>query len=63
MENAVLREMLSSLRKVGADGAYISLESSISFESEEALYGVVTRVRARVVLEVGWRAGWRAWRF
>jgi len=57
MENAVLREMLSSRRTVGADGASISLESSISFESAEALYGVVTRVRARVVLEVGMACG------
>jgi predicted O-methyltransferase YrrM len=57
MENDVLREMLSTGRAVGSDGASVSLESSISLESAEALYGVVVRARARVVLEVGMACG------
>jgi predicted O-methyltransferase YrrM len=56
MENAVLREMLATRRAVGSDGASVSLESSIWLESAEALYGVVMRVRARVVL-VGMACG------
>ena len=40
MENAVLREMLSTGQAVGSDGVSITLESSISLESAEALYGL-----------------------
>ena len=57
MKNAVLGEMLSTGRVVGSDGASVPLESGISLESSEALYGVVMRARARVVLEVGMACG------
>ena len=57
MKNAVLGEMLSTGRVVGSDGASVPLESGISLESAEALYGVVMGVRARVVLEVGMACG------
>ena len=57
MENNVLREMLSSGKALASDGAAMSLESSISLESAEALYGVVMQARTRVVLEVGMACG------
>jgi predicted O-methyltransferase YrrM len=49
--------MLSTGRAVGSDGASVPLESGISLESAEALYGVVMLARARVVLEVGMACG------